>query len=727
MHPGINLVKNDPPRATELLTKAWRQLETAGGAGHPRERDRPAQGAGPGRPRRAVQDGLGRGDDALLVRRLRSAGRPEGGRPRPGQGARTSSTGRPTRSTGSTSRAARPPRSRRSAEAVGGVKVAEPRFIALAGPDLLILDCKNVLWRWRPADKTGKGTLRKVNVKESSSWGDDIRAIGSFVRNADQGLYNLYVVDPSGKQILAYTPAFDGGGFPADPSGWLAAPQDVATVDAMVIDGDIYLSRSGTIDRFVRGGNTGWKPGDPGDALLRAAPVYSLIATGTDKDVETRYVYGYDKANRGSSPCARTTARSSGPVPAGQRRARLGRPARDVRPGRDGHRAGHARLDRQEPADELDPRRRPGAVGVPQPERRGQPVHLAEGQPRRRPRSRRRRPSRDPVIPLRDANPTRRTPVVTLAIIVVCFVTFALELAIQATGGEAGLTDLFETFGVVPADLVAALRLGSATRPAGPEPDHLPVPARRLDPHRGEHALPVDLRQQRRGPARPTGLPPVLPGRRGRSRPLAQVAIDPSSDVPLVGASGAIAAVLGAYVVMFPRARVLSIVFLVVFFQLTEVPSILVLGLWFVLQVIDGLASLGVDEVGRRRRDLRPHRAGSWPGCSSGCSSAGCDRGRSAPADRPARPAARAPWDNPAMAQLVEMVVESVRVHMPSSQHVVILKEVDRERYLPIWIGPWEANAIAMKLQGVSSGAAPDPRPVLDDARRARGDASAGS
>ena len=62
------------------------------------------------------------------------------------------------------------------------------------------------------------------------------------------------------------------------------------------------------------------------------------------------------------------------------------------------------------------------------------------------------------------------------------------------------------------------------------------------------------------------------------------------------------------------------------------------------------------------------------------------------------------------MGQLVEMVVESVRVHMPSSQHVVILKEVDRERYLPIWIGPWEANAIAMKLQGVSS-----ERPLTHD------------
>jgi uncharacterized protein len=50
----------------------------------------------------------------------------------------------------------------------------------------------------------------------------------------------------------------------------------------------------------------------------------------------------------------------------------------------------------------------------------------------------------------------------------------------------------------------------------------------------------------------------------------------------------------------------------------------------------------------------------------------------------------------------VEMVVESVRVHMLSSRHVVILKEVGRDRYLPIWIGPWEASAIAMRLQGLT-------------------------
>jgi bifunctional DNase/RNase len=52
--------------------------------------------------------------------------------------------------------------------------------------------------------------------------------------------------------------------------------------------------------------------------------------------------------------------------------------------------------------------------------------------------------------------------------------------------------------------------------------------------------------------------------------------------------------------------------------------------------------------------------------------------------------------------RLIEMAVESVRVHMLSTQHVVILKDLEQERFLPIWIGPWEANAIAMKLQGLT-------------------------
>ena len=55
------------------------------------------------------------------------------------------------------------------------------------------------------------------------------------------------------------------------------------------------------------------------------------------------------------------------------------------------------------------------------------------------------------------------------------------------------------------------------------------------------------------------------------------------------------------------------------------------------------------------------------------------------------------------MGRLVEMEIESVRVHMLSGRHVVILKDAARDRYLPIWIGQWEASAIAMRLQGLSA------------------------
>ena len=58
----------------------------------------------------------------------------------------------------------------------------------------------------------------------------------------------------------------------------------------------------------------------------------------------------------------------------------------------------------------------------------------------------------------------------------------------------------------------------------------------------------------------------------------------------------------------------------------------------------------------------------------------------------------------------VEMVVESVRVHMRTGRHVLLLKEVGAGRILPVWIGPWEAQAIAMRLQGIAA-----ERPLTHD------------
>jgi membrane associated rhomboid family serine protease len=198
------------------------------------------------------------------------------------------------------------------------------------------------------------------------------------------------------------------------------------------------------------------------------------------------------------------------------------------------------------------------------------------------------------VIPLRDANPTRRTPVVTLALIVGCFVGFAYELGVGASGGDAALLAFVTEWGVVPADLVGA---------GGPGPMEAATLVTSQFLHGGWLHLIGNLLylwifgnnvEDRLGRAR--FLLFYLGG--GIIAGLAQVAIDPGSTVPMIGASGAIAATLGGYLVLFPRARITTLVFLGFFYQLINVPAIIVLGFWFVLQLIDGVASLGVEGVG---------------------------------------------------------------------------------------------------------------------------------
>jgi len=79
---------------------------------------------------------------------------------------------------------------------------------------------------------------------------------------------------------------------------------------------------------------------------------------------------------------------------------------------------------------------------------------------------------------------------------------------------------------------------------------------------------------------------------------LAQLVIDPSSVIPSLGASGAIAGVLASYLVLFPWARVRTVIFIFVFFTVVTLPAILLIGLWFVLQVFDGVAGLTTVQQG---------------------------------------------------------------------------------------------------------------------------------
>jgi hypothetical protein len=183
---------------------------------------------------------------------------------------------------------------REGTEAAGAVAAA-PRLLAAGGPDLLILDASNVLWRWRPADATGQGTTTRVRVNGAAEWGNDVVAIGTYLRDADRGLYNLYVVDPSLEQIRRYSPAADGGGFPAAASDWLNSTRDVAGVTAMYIDGDVYLASEGEATRFSDGTPGAWEPEPPGDELLRDPPEYRYLASASGRR-EGR-IYAFDPQN----------------------------------------------------------------------------------------------------------------------------------------------------------------------------------------------------------------------------------------------------------------------------------------------------------------------------------------------------------------------------------------------------------------------------------------------
>jgi membrane associated rhomboid family serine protease len=200
------------------------------------------------------------------------------------------------------------------------------------------------------------------------------------------------------------------------------------------------------------------------------------------------------------------------------------------------------------------------------------------------------------VIPLRDANPRRRQAIVTPALIAACFLVFAGELWVVTAGGDRALEELAKSWGLVPKALVRALSAGSLVAQ--------PVLAvfTSMFLHGGwAHILGNMLFlwifggrvEDRLG--RVAFLAFYLIG--GVAAAAGQTLENPASELPMIGASGAISAVLGAYLVLYPRARIQSLVFLGFFYQLIAVPAAILLGYWFLVQVIDGVAALGSTDL----------------------------------------------------------------------------------------------------------------------------------
>jgi membrane associated rhomboid family serine protease len=182
--------------------------------------------------------------------------------------------------------------------------------------------------------------------------------------------------------------------------------------------------------------------------------------------------------------------------------------------------------------------------------------------------------------------------VVTLGLIVACTVAFAWELGILWSGGESALIAFVDEHGVVPSALFGAFgRMDLFAEPVTDLVKSLFLHGGWL--HLGGNMLYLWIFgnnvEDRLGRLGFLGF--YLVG--GSIAGLSHAAIAPGSSVPLVGASGAIAAALGAYLVLYPRARIQSLVFLGFFYQLVAVPALIVLGFWFVLQLLDGFTTLG--------------------------------------------------------------------------------------------------------------------------------------
>ena len=178
------------------------------------------------------------------------------------------------------------------------------------------------------------------------------------------------------------------------------------------------------------------------------------------------------------------------------------------------------------------------------------------------------------MIPLRDVIPSRTTPVVTISILAVNILAFLYEASL----GPAALDAFLAANGMIPAafawdDVATSMFLHAGWL------------------HLIGNMLSLwifgDNVEDRLGHGRFILFYLLC----GALAALAHLWADPLSPVPTIGASGAIAGVMGAYFVLYPHSRVITLLPIFIFIQIVEVPAVVFLGLWFLLQLVSGVGS----------------------------------------------------------------------------------------------------------------------------------------
>ena len=196
------------------------------------------------------------------------------------------------------------------------------------------------------------------------------------------------------------------------------------------------------------------------------------------------------------------------------------------------------------------------------------------------------------MIPLHDDNPTERPPIITIAWIVACALVFLYQASLPAGPGETfvfqygaipalvfGEADLSETGMAIPAyaTLITSMFLHGGWMHLSGNMLYLWVFGNNIEDAMG-HAKYIAFYLTC-----------------GILAALSHALTDPSSSIPMVGASGAISGILGAYLLLFPRAKVLV---MMPALGATRVPAAIVLGMWFVMQLLSGGMSIGSEGGG---------------------------------------------------------------------------------------------------------------------------------
>ncbi len=209
------------------------------------------------------------------------------------------------------------------------------------------------------------------------------------------------------------------------------------------------------------------------------------------------------------------------------------------------------------------------------------------------------------MIPLRDENPSGSAPRVTMALIVVNCALFVYELLLGAE-----LRDFMMQWGLVPQRITLALRYGDE-----PLLGVALTPLTSMFLHGGWLHLIGNMWylwifgdnvEDRLGHGRFIVFYLMC----GIVAAFGQIFMDPASTLPTIGASGAIAGVMGAYFVLYPQSRVLTLIPLFIFWEIIELPAIVLLGFWFLIQLFSAGAIAVTAQTGGGGVAFMAHVAG---------------------------------------------------------------------------------------------------------------------